>query len=187
VYQQVFQIDSTTQPILGCSPGTPDPYPPDCTNVLGAVDSQGNISLPQSSIIFPPATIDSGIGPIRVDFDAKNDGTGTINAATGDNTATVAIRIRLTHQFLPPGCGIGDQTNGITVATTSGSDGSLTGIPYDQTTGASQVVNQSFDVPTSSGCGFFGPTIDAALGLPSHPPNNEAVLGLQFTPVLVGS
>jgi hypothetical protein len=128
------------------------------------LDTSGAINIPQDSIILPDAVIPAPIiGDVTVHFNAIQDATGSLNALTGDMTTTIALRVGLENPFLPGGCGITPDP----LVLTSGTDGGLMGIPYSPDTQDVTLVNNSFGVPRSDGCGLFAGAIDSAVGLPS--------------------
>jgi len=155
-------------------------------SVSGTVlDGDGNVFIPAAAIILPDATVPAPIiGDVTVRFEPLADAIGTLNAVTGDATAGLSVRVHLINPLLPPGCAL----TPVDIALTSGSDGGLTGIPYSMDDGTATYVNNSFAVPRSSGCGFFGGIIDSQIGLPSPPPRNYVNnLHGTFDPIFTGS
>jgi len=147
------------------------PFTIDSLDISGQIlDTSGAINIPADAIVLPDAVIPAPIiGDVIVHFRALQDATGNLNALTGDMTATLALRVGLENQFLPAGCGITPDP----LVLTSGTDGGLMGIPYSPDTVDVTLVNNSFGVPRSDGCGLFGGAIDSAVGLPSPPGANS--------------
>ena len=165
--QRRFDVDPTNPPMLG-----------------GSVDGTGAVALPQSEINFPDATITvPGLGNITVRILARSDGTGSLDAFRGDAIASVSLDVNLIHSFLPVGCGI----RPIDLTVTTGTSGTLTGVPYDQALGTATYVSNDSVVPGSSNCGLLGGLIDAQIGLPAAAGVNKTELNAQFSPIFTGS
>lgn len=163
--------------------GTFDINPNNPPSLAGTIDSSGVSILPAESIIFPDAVISVPfIGNVTVRIQPLSDGSGGINALTGDGDATISLRVRLINSLLGPNCRI----EPVNLTATTGSSGLLQGVLYDQTVGTATFVSNDFSVPRSTGCNF-GTVVDGQLGLPSDPPNNEVVLGVSVDPILTGS
>ncbi len=148
-------------------------------------DTSGSLSVPAGNIVLPDSSIEAPIiGTVIVHFEPLQDATGTLNALTGDMTSTLAFRVHLINPFLPADCGVSPDPLNLT----SGTDGALTGIPYSSNDGTVTLVNNSFGVPRSTGCGLFAGAIDNAIGLPSPPGNNSLdQLHGMFDTIFVGS
>jgi hypothetical protein len=128
------------------------------------LDTTGAIDIPQSAIVLPDAVIPAPfIGDVTVHFAPLQDATGSLNALTGDMNTTLTMRVQLINDHLLPQCGITPDP----LFLTSGTDGALTGVPYSPDTLDVTLVNNSFAVPRSDGCGIFASAIDSAIGLPS--------------------
>ena len=152
--------------------GTLAPFTITSLDVSGQIlDTTGAIDIPQGSIVLPDAVIPAPvIGDVTVHFLPLQDATGSLNALTGDMNTTLSMRVQLINPFLPAACGITPDP----LALTSGTDGGLMGIPYSPDTQDVTLVNNSFGVPRSDGCGgIFGPLIDSQIGLPSPPGANS--------------
>lgn|SRR5262249_45470539 len=164
--------------------GALEPFTITSLDVSGQIlDTTGALVIPRDSIILPDATIPAPIiGDVIVHFEALQDATGNLNALTGDMTTTLAMRVHLINPFLPASCGITPDPLNLT----SGTDGALTGTPYSPDTVDVTLVNNSFAVPRSDGCGLFGGAIDSAVGLPSPSGANSldqlhGTFDIQFT------
>ena len=128
------------------------------------LDTAGNIS---ASVSVPDITIGgTPLGDVTLHFVSLSDAVGSLNALTGGATLSVSLRMFLMNPNFPPDCRI----DRMDIALTTEADGTLTGILYDMGDGTATYVNNSFAVPTTSGCGFvFGPLIDSYAGLPADP------------------
>jgi hypothetical protein len=158
-----------------------DINPDNPPSLSGQIDSMGVATIP--NLVFPDViVIVPLLGAVTVRIEAISDATGNINAATGDGSAAISLRVRLIHALLGPNCRI----EPVDIAATTGDSGRLTGVPYDQTTGTATLVSNDFSVPRSTGCNF-GSLVDSQLGLPSPAPNNELLFNTAFDPILVGS
>ncbi len=154
--------------------------------VSGSIlETSGSLLIPIDAIVLPDSSIEAPIiGTVIVHFEPLQDATGTLNALTGDMTSTLAFRVHLINPFLPADCGVSPDPLNLT----SGTDGALTGIPYSSNDGTVTLVNNSFGVPRSTGCGLFAGAIDNAIGLPSPPGNNSLdQLHGMFDTIFVGS
>lgn len=149
------------------------------------LDTSGTLVVPAGNIVLPDTSIEAPIiGTVVIHFEPLQDATGSLNALTGDMTTTLAMRVHLINPFLPTECGISPDPLNLT----SGTDGALTGIPYSSSDGTVTLVNNSFGVPRSSGCGIFSGAIDNAIGLPSPPGSNSLdQLHGTFDTIFVGS
>lgn len=154
-------------------------------SIAGTVlDTDGNIFIPTAGIAVPDIVVPTPLGDVTIHFVSISDGTGSLNAVTGDATFTISLQVFLLNPTLPPGCGVEQ----LDFALTTGSDGTLTGVLYDMADGTVTYVNNTFSVPVTTGCDFFGPLIDSFAGLPAGPGTNYINnLHGTFSPVFVGS
>jgi len=154
-------------------------------SIAGTVlDTDGNIFIPTAGIAVPDIVVPTPLGDVTIHFVSISDGTGSLNAVTGDATFTISLRVFLLNPTLPPDCGVEQ----LDFALTTGSDGTLTGVLYDMADGTATYVNNTFSVPVTSGCDFFGPLIDSFAGLPAGPGNNYINnMHGTFSPIFVGS
>ena len=176
-------------------------------NISGTIpDTSGTMSIPSSGINFPPTdrVVDTSIGPITVHITIvpTSDGSGNLNALTGDSNVSIAFRIHLTDDggVLTNNCYIGSPS-GISLNLTTGASGTLAGISYDQMTGLAGYVDNGFAVPGATGCctlGLCNGNINSNLGIPAGAGINKAVLlddsdpanpvaTNQFAPIFTGS
>jgi len=133
-------------------------------SIAGTVlDTAGDIFIPADGITVPDITVSSPLGDVILHFVSLSDQTGSLNAVTGDAAFNISLRIFLMNPNFPPDCRVDE----IDVALTTGTDGTLTGVAYSMDDGTATYVNNSFTVPTTSDCGFFGTLIDAYVGLPA--------------------
>lgn len=154
-------------------------------SIAGTVlDTAGNVFIPTAGVAVPDIVVPSPLGDVTIHFDSLSDGTGLLNAVTGDATFTISLRVFLINPSLPPDCGLEQ----VDFALTTGTDGTLTGVLYDMADGTATYVNNTFSVPVTSGCDFFGPLIDSFAGLPAGPGVNYINnLHGTFSPIFVGS
>ena len=123
--------------------------------------------------------------------------TGTIDPLTGDVVLDVAARIKLSGNVgnqLASSCSIGTTNNPLRLNLVSGrkdaigTNGAITGSPYNSVTGRAVLVDNAFAVPGSSGCtaGFFNlnSIINGQVGIPSAAGSNAAVLAGETSPAL---
>lgn len=156
---------------------------PDNPPALGySYDGAGALVLPADQAVFQPVIVPAPppLNQIEIDISLTEDGSGTIDPVGGAASANLSLFFALINPFLPMGCGIGP----VVVNPTTDTSGTLTGTPYDSTTGTAGFVENVYEVPRSSGCSIFGPAIDAQLGLPSPSGNNQAVLNSLFSPAI---
>ncbi len=123
--------------------GRLNPVAIDALTITGSVDSAGNVTIPIEAIVLPDFVVTTDIGDVTVRFIPLADGSGLLDPLAGDATASVSFRIRLIHSLLPAGCGIGP----VDATLTTGTDGGLTGVPYDMGDGTATYVNNTFEVP----------------------------------------
>ncbi len=154
-------------------------------SIAGTVlDVAGNVFIPTAGVAVPDIVVPSQLGNVTLHFVSLSDGTGSLNAVTGDATFAISLRLFLMNPSLPPDC----RLDRVDLALTTGTDGTMTGVPYNMADGTATYVNNSFSVPVTSGCGFLGPTIDSLVGLPAGPGVNYINnLHGTFVPVFVGS
>jgi len=128
------------------------------------LDTAGNIS---ASVAVSDITISgTPLGDVTLHFVSLSDVVGSLDALTGLTTLSVSLQMFLVNPNFPPECRI----DRMDIALTTDTDGTLTGILYDMTDGTATYVNNSFSVPTTTGCGFiFGPLVDSYAGLPAGP------------------
>jgi len=128
------------------------------------LDTAGNIS---ATVAVADITISgTPLGDVILHFVPLSDVAGSLDAVTGLTTLSVSVQMFLVNPNFPPECRI----DRMDIALTTDTDGTLTGIPYAMTDGTATYVNNSFSVPTTTGCGFiFGPLIDSYAGLPADP------------------
>jgi hypothetical protein len=150
------------------------------STVGGTVDADGNLILPANQTNFQPITIMIGTFSVTVRLVATEDGFGIINPLTGDASAVLTVRVDISGVFIPAGCRI----PATTFVLDAGNDG---GAAYDATAGTATVVDNSFAVPVSTGCGLLGGIIDGQIGLPSASGNNVVRLNVRLSPILTGS
>ncbi len=151
----------------------------------GSIGSDGLSTIPQAGIVFPDAVLGFPvIGDVTVRIEPISDGSGDLNAATGDADATISVRVRLINGFLGSNCRI----EPVTLTATTGISGpaQMQGVSYDQIAGTATLVSNDFSVPRSMGCSVSS-LVDGQLGLPSAPPNNELQLNVVFNPILTGT
>jgi hypothetical protein len=115
----------------------------------------------------------------------------TLNLLLEEGTAlSLPGKIHLENPLLGNKCYLGSESKPVNIDFTSGTSGSLVGdngeLSFNEeftiiTIAKSKLVNSTFVVPKSSGCGgllslVVGPVLDAVLGLPSESGNNSAAL-----------
>jgi hypothetical protein len=155
-------------------------------SVAGTVqDTAGDILIQADGVVVPDITVTAPlVGDVTLHFVSLSDQTGSLNAVTGDASFNISLRIFLVNPNFPPDCRVDE----IDIALTTGTDGTLTGVAYSMDDGTATYVNNSFTVPTTSDCGFYGPLIDAYVGLPAGSGVNyiNSMHGT-YAPVFVGS
>lgn len=169
--------------------------PKQSVSISGTIDSAGGVTVPTSGVVFPTSYIysaDAGIIAVRILPTA--DATGSLNPITGSASIRVRVRIKLENDTLGGSCFIGSTTSPVDLNTLvtgvtapPAPNTSISGVPYDPSTGMATLVNNTFSVPGASGCALFGlanGAINTALGLPSAAGNNDAILQGAITPVL---
>lgn len=153
----------------------------------GTVAANGNVTIPQGNIQFPPLDpIDGPLGPINVSINPLGPATGNVNPYTGVSSISLSVRVDI------DGTGVGGdcKVSPIHLAASSSTIGAspFIGVPYNTTDGSVTVVDKTFSVPGASGCSTFpinvNNEINSQLGLPSPSGNNAAVLGATTTPIL---
>jgi Big-like domain-containing protein/PKD domain-containing protein len=153
----------------------------------GTIDGAGAVNIPTSGIVFPPQYIWAD-GVVTVRIQALAAISGTLNPLTGAANLPAQLRVKL--EGSPSGVSLGDSCYITPINInpfTTGTNGAVTGVPYNASTGNVTVANGTFSVPGASGCGFLGVAngpINDALGLPSPSGNNTAVLGLHSSPII---
>ncbi len=170
-------------------------------SITGSIDSNGNVTIPTSGVVFPPAYVAinfNGLWVVRADVIATAPATGTINPLTGAAVLDVKLRVKLSGNVgnpLAANCSIGTTNKPINLnlitgrkEAVPGGNGAITGSPYNATTGNALLVDNAFAVPGASGCtaGIFdlNSTIGGQVGIPSAAGKNAAVLAGKTTPVL---
>jgi len=166
-------------------------------SISGTIDAAGNVTVPQSGVVFPPVflSLDGDLLTVRIQPTAP--GTGNLDPLTGIATVNVFVRIKLEGSplgiSLGGSCFIGSAGSPLalqlTTETTSppGPNQPISGTRYSAETGTATLVNNTFSVPGASGCGPLGLAngpINDELGLPSASGNNTAVLEGKINPVI---
>lgn len=115
----------------------------------------------------------------------------TLNLITEKGTALgLPAKIHLENAILGGSCYIGSEKAPVQINFTSGTDGALKGSAGTftfnpeftiSTISGGKLVNNSFEAPTSNGCGgifsfFVGPLVDSIIGLPAGKGVNSAAL-----------
>ena len=174
-----FTSSSATMDINGNVFDLSDPI-----SIGGTVAADGSVVVPQSSISFPSVAYSAPVvGALTINTVATGDGTGTVDPATGEVTFTFGIEVRIPK--LTNNCKIGP----ITVNLTSGTDGGLTGIAYNEADGSATLVNNTMAVPGASGCKYLfvnvNGTINGELGLPASAGDSALTAALTANPIIV--
>lgn len=175
------------------------------TVVAGTVDANGDMTIPMSSIVFPPVyvplkhPVDGSIGIARVDLVPTAAATGHIDPDTGSLVLNANLRAKISGEvwgnFLEGDCSVGTTADPIKLRLTTASlpgvngGGPLAGTPYNQNTGRASLVSNDFVVPPASNCfyGFFGDisgAINNQMQLPSPAGKNMMYLPGVINPVL---
>jgi PKD repeat protein len=169
-------------------------------SISGNIDKNGVVNIPIEGVKFPPYFVPiniNGLWIVRADVVATAPATGSIDPLTGLVNLTVKIQIKLSGNIgnqLAPTCAIGTTNNPITLNLTSGrmepigTNGALTGSPYNTATGRALLVENAFGVPGASGCtaGIFtvNDQINQQVGIPSGAGRNLMVLSGLTSPIL---
>lgn len=154
--------------------------------LVGTVTGSGAISAPVSGVTLPVFYLENdaagGDNVVTITPRATAAVTGTVAPDTGVLRLRLRLAVDLDASNLPGTCAIGSSTTPIDIAGLSTTNAG--GVAYSTTTGAATVVDNTYAVPRSSGCGFVAGPIDDALGLPSPTGSNLATFALHTTPVL---
>lgn len=159
----------------------------------GTIDRLGNVSIPTTGIVIPPAWVpvrdpnNGMIYPVRASVQPTHAATGTLNPLTG--AAQIRVRFRIRLEGNPLGVSLGAYCYiGTTTAPVDVNVLSTTGtgaVPYSPTLGTATLVNSSFSVPATNGCPVLvAPVVNSALGLPSPAGANAATLTGRTVPVI---
>jgi len=150
-------------------------------NFTGTIDKAGNVSIP--SITFPDYPISASGFNLTVKINVVGPTTGTINPLNGVASLRLKVWIKIDGVPLGGSCAIASSSSPIDVnALVTGVSGSRTGTPYDYSTGTMRLVNSTYAVPSSSGCGIAAGTVDSTVGLPSPAGQNGAEFNIKATP-----
>jgi hypothetical protein len=174
----------------------------DNPSVTGTIDASGNINVPAAGVYFPKATLPDP--PLTVAIRAVDAWTGSLDPLSGTVSLSGSLRVQLTGSAsgvdLGNSCYIGAASgnNVVRIQLTTGTvpanppAGSLTGSPYEESSGKFTVVNNTFAVPTTgnsgASCGPLGlgnSSVDSALGLPTPSGQNEAKLDFTVAPKIL--
>jgi hypothetical protein len=149
----------------------------------GTVDSAGNISLPQGSILFAPLMPNLPIvGSVPATINATANWTGTIDPNSGALTLSAPQTTHLDLSGPLPGntdCPLGPLNLNLTTS------GGAPAVPYDSSTGQAGIVDSTFTIPmipNLASCPASG-TINMAVPLPLTG-GNVANFTATFTPIL---
>ncbi len=174
-------------------------------SINGTIDASGNLSVPPSGIVFPPAYIgikDPGTPnfwvPYQVIYVIKASvlptatATGSLNPLTGDAALQVKVKVQLEGSAFDVGlgynCSIGTATAPLTLNLTTANSGGLFGTKYSSTSGTARLVDNTFAVPGASGCPIglvnVNDIINQQILIPSPAGSNNAILDGQASPVL---
>jgi hypothetical protein len=204
----------------GCTPGTDgQPVADDDSELAGmfqakenvslngTIDVNGNVVVPKAQVQLPTAYVglkhpyNGTTAVITVKIKATHDATGVLDPNTGATNLRVRFRVQVLGTpfgaSLGSFCGIGTDTapidiNVLTSGPGSGTGQVMSGIPYNPTTGAVTVVNNSFSVPGATGCPAIPGTglninaiINSNMGIPSASGLNYATLTGMVSPKVV--
>ena len=163
--------------------------------LAGSITADGSVTIPTEGVEFPDTWIEAPIvGTVTAKVSAVGDQTGTLNPITGAVSVTAKLRIKLQNGTLGSSCYIGS-SSGISISLTTGdlpangSEPAISGVPYNPADGTSTLVDNTFDVPGASGCGFLGllnGAINSTLGLPSNDANSASFSGT-ITPTILAA
>lgn len=151
-------------------------------SVGGTIDAAGNITLSASQITGQATTkFSGGAAGAPAIFAVPSGWTVTLDPATGNLALTGALAV---HYFLP---GVfTDCNHTVNFHLTTGSSGSLTGVPYNASSGTATVVDNTFTVPNVTlnepiACPASIVNIGSqSLGLPLGPGQSSANFTLSF-------
>lgn len=152
----------------------------------GTVSSDGSVAIPITGVVFPSIYLENsaagGDGLVTVTPRASHAMTGTINPATGALALRLRMVIDLDASNLAAACMVGSTTGPIDLRLDSAT---TDGVAYNSATALGTVVDRTYVIPTTSGCGFLGGAIDDGLGLPSPSGQNLANFMLKTDPALL--
>ena len=165
--------------------------------ITGTIDGAGNISVPQSGVVFPPAYVPvlNPLDGITYVVTAKviptAAATGILDPISGSANLQVKLRVGLTGA--PAGvdlgatCSIGSDAVPLTLNLTTGSSGGAFGTRYNTTTGQATMIDAAFTVPGATGCPIgllnLNDIINQQMKIPSPSGQNLASIKGQTTPV----
>jgi hypothetical protein len=168
--------------------------------ITGTIDKNGVVTIPTTGFQFPPAYVAinfNGVWIVKAEVLATAPATGTLDPLTGAVALDVRARIKLSGNVgnqLASTCSIGTVASPVTLNLITGrkeaigTNGAITGSPYNTATGRALLVDNAFAVPGSSGCtaGIFNlnSTINGQVGIPSAAGNNLMVLPGVTNPIL---
>lgn len=119
----------------------------------GSIDSDGNVTIPQASVVFPTFYVYGNPGGvIDIVISATGNGSGSLDPATGLTTLNVPIGIRVVQAFFNIDCTISPISLGLTTDGAAPENGGVlpvAPVAYSQVNGQVTVSNNTFAVPAA--------------------------------------
>ena len=152
----------------------------------GTIQSDGSVSFPPSDNYFPPIPLDAGspVGTVTVRIRVPQAITGNVNPLTGAASLRLPVWIRIEGLG---DCRIASASSPIVVnPLTTGTDGALSGTPYNPSNGTTKLVNSGFSVPGASDCTYsflnVNGQVNDTVGIPTS--DTEASFNIALNPVI---
>jgi hypothetical protein len=143
----------------------------------GEVRADGTVLLPAAGMQVRPQLVTAAGFEFEVELLPNGDGTGTVDTVTGRMTAEGDFRIAIRGSLLSSSCAIPSVRLRLTTDHPEG-------VAYDSVTRTATLLDDTFDVPPATNCGWFTSLVNSQIGLPSPAGQNRIKLVMTTSRVL---